>query len=206
MPSPTLPFAHLNLRRNPFGELPRAEWAELAVADVESVVARLCTERYAVQYLGREGRGKTTHLLAIASHFPGAAFVYIGEGERPAIPRGRPLLIDEYQRLSPLRRWRVLRRRVPLAIASHEDVSEELARAGYRVETVRLDGRLNAAELWAMLNRRIERCRRGPGAVPRVSPPAASCLMERFGDDVRAIEWHLYHCIENLREPSDVEV
>lgn len=93
-----------------------------------------------------------------------------------------------------------------MAIASHEDVSRELARAGYAVETVSLDGRLSAVELHAMVNGRIERYRRGPGPVPRVSQEAAHWLFQRFGDDVRAIEWHLYHCLEKLREPSDVEV
>ena len=63
---PGLAFAHLNLRRNPFGEPLRAERGELAVADrsmLEEWVERLQRPGFAVQFLGGCGRGKTTHLL-----------------------------------------------------------------------------------------------------------------------------------------------
>jgi len=65
-----LPFAHLNLRRNPFGELDLSQRAALAVVDVDRFVRRLAQPGYAVQFTGDRGRGKTTHLLAILRHFP----------------------------------------------------------------------------------------------------------------------------------------
>ena len=36
----TLPFAHLNLRRNPFGEIDLSLWADLAVVDVDRFLTR----------------------------------------------------------------------------------------------------------------------------------------------------------------------
>jgi hypothetical protein len=84
-----LPFAHLNLRRNPFGEFQPAQRAVLAVAEVERFVRRLAQPGYAVQFIGDQGRGKTTHLLAIMRHFPRAAYVHVGQGQRPPIPQIR---------------------------------------------------------------------------------------------------------------------
>ena len=131
MAPPGLPFAHLNLRRNPFGEIDRRTWAELAVVDVTAFVRRLAELDYAVQFLGEKGRGKTTHMLAILRHFPQAAYVHLPEDRQPPIPRGRPLLIDELQRLSRWRRRLLYRRKSPLVIGTPIDYAQELRRAGY---------------------------------------------------------------------------
>ena len=204
--APSLPFAHLNLRCNPFGELEPSLRAELAVVEVAPWVRRLKRPGYAVQFVGDRGRGKTTHLLAIGRHFPDAVYVHVGEGERPRIPRGHPLLIDEIQRLPPRRRRRVFRRRVSLAIGSHQDVRAELVAAGFDVETVDVGGLVDARRLREILSRRIEAARRRPGPIPQITSPTAHALIDRFGDDLRAIEWHLYDLFQNLPGIQDVEM
>jgi hypothetical protein len=201
---PSLPFAHLNLRRNPFGEIDRSTRAELAVVDVGAYVSRLVEPGYAVQFLGEKGRGKTTHLLAIGRHFPQAVYVHISEDRRPRVPRGRPLLIDELQRLPRWRRRLVYRRKAPLVIGTHIDYAQELRRAGYEVDTVVLDGMLDDARLESIVNMRIGHFRRGAGPVPRVRPETVRALLDRYGDDVRAIEAHLYERFQELRELGDV--
>ncbi len=195
-----LPFAHLNLRRNPFGEIDLSQRALLAVADVDRFVRRLRRTGYAVQFTGERGRGKTTHLIAIGRHFPHAAYVHIEEDRRPRIPRGRLLLIDEVQRLPRKRRRRVFRRPVALALGTHLDVSPELADAGFEVETVALSGTLRAQRLREMLNRRIDWARRSPGEVPVIALRTAETMIHRFGDNIRAIEWHLYEVFQSLAE------
>ena len=65
MPTLNLPFAHLNLRFNPFGEATPEERAKLAVVDIERFAQRLCAPGFAVQFIGEHGRGKSTHLLAL---------------------------------------------------------------------------------------------------------------------------------------------
>jgi len=159
---------------------------------------------YAVQFFGDKGRGKTTHLLAIRQHFPEAAYVHIGEGERPRIPRGHPLMIDEIQRLPRWRRRWVFRRPVSLVIGTHEDVSAELLRAGFEVDSIEAAAPLDAERLHEILNRRIRWARRAPGSVPHVTLDTARALIERFGDDVRTIEWDLYEQFQGLREIQDV--
>ncbi|HID74650.1 MAG TPA: hypothetical protein EYP56_01485 [Planctomycetaceae bacterium] len=204
-PPPTaLCFAHLNLRRNPFGEPQREERAALAVVDVSRWVWRLKRPGVALQFMAPPGHGKTTTLLAIMAHFPQGAYLHVEEGRRPWIPRAEPLAIDEWDRLS--RRWRrrVLRRQVALALGTHEDFSQELLCAGYEVETVWLKDAVDADRLWEILNRRIEWARRGPGPVPRVGRGTARALVARFGGNLRAIERLLYEQFQHLGELRDV--
>ncbi len=197
-PPAVLPFAHLNLRRNPFGELEPEERAALAVVDVARFVRRLEQPGYAVQFMGEKGRGKTTHLLAILRHFPQAAYIHICEGQRPRIPHGQPLLIDEIQRLPRRRRRRVFRRPVSLAIGTHQDVSSELVRAGFEVNSVKPSEQLDSRRLHQILNRRIEWARRGPGPLPQVGLQTIQEMIDRFGDDLRAVELYLYDRFQNL--------
>jgi len=197
-PPKSLPFAHLNLSRNPFGEPQRRERAELAVVEVDRFVSRLKQPGYAVQFTGDKGRGKTTHLLAILRRFPRAAYVHVGENERPRIPHGNPLLIDEIQRIPRRRRRRLFRRKVSLALGTHEDHRVELARAGFDVETVEAAASLDAGQLHEILNRRVEWARRGPGPLPCVAVETAQAMIDRFGDDLRAIERHLYEMFQDL--------
>ena len=193
-----LPFEHLNLRCNPFGELQLAERAALAVVRIDRFVGRLKRPGYAVQFTGEKGRGKTTHLLAIMRNFPQAAYVHIGENQRPPIPHGQPLLIDEIQRLPRWCRRGIFRRPVSLAIGTHQDVSPELVQAGFEVDTVEAAAMLDAPRLREMFGRRIEWARRGPGPLPQVRLRTAQEMIDRFGDDLRAIESHLYDLFQNL--------
>lgn len=202
--SRSLPFAHLNLRRNPFGELDLSLWADLAVVDVDRFLPRLTQPGYAVQFMGHQGRGKTTHLLAVMRHFPQAAYVHVGEDERPRIPHGQPLVVDELQRVPPRRRRRLYRRRVSLVAGTHEDLSGELSAAGFEVELVEVGGSLDVRRLGEILDRRIEAARRGPGRLPRVSRPTAGALIDRFGDNLRGIHWHVYNLFQNLPGIQDV--
>jgi len=203
-PPQSLPFAHLNLRRNPFGELELSRWAELAVVEVDRFVPRLTEPGYALQFTGDKGRGKTTHMAAIMRHFPRARYVHVGETQRPRIPQGHPLLIDEIQRLPRRTRRRIFRRPVSLVVATHEDMSAELAAAGFEVQTVEVGKGLDARRLREILNRRIEAARRGSGPLPRVTLATAQAMIDRFANDLRAIQWHVYDLFQSLPGIQDV--
>jgi hypothetical protein len=201
-----LPFANLNLRRNPFGEPADDERAGLAVIDpdlLDRLVRSLSQPGFAVQFLGECGRGKSTHLHALRAHFPDAPYIHFAEGERPApIPVAPVLFLDETQRLPWRTRRRVFRRDVALAIGTHRDHSRELTRAGRRVETVYLEG-FAAPRLHRIIERRIEWARRGPGPIPSVGRENVGRLRDRFGGDLRAIEDHLYDVFQALSEAGD---
>ncbi len=200
----SLPFAHLNLRRNPFGELELSSWAELAVVEVDHLVPRLERPGFAVQFMGPKGRGKTTHMLALLRHFPDARYLHVGENERPRIPHAHPLFIDEIQRVPRRRRRRLFRRRVSLVIGTHEDLRPELAAAGFEVEPIGVGSALDAGRVCRILNLRIESARRAPGPLPQVTLPTAQSMVDRFGDDVRAIQGAMYEMFQNLSGIQDV--
>lgn len=204
MPALSLPYAHLNLRQNPFGHVDLSERSELAVVDVDEIVARLAAPNFAVQFMGDCGFGKTTHLLALAVRFPEAAYVHFGEGERPPIPVGSPLFIDECQRVPRRDRREAFRRGVPIGLGTHDDISRDLRAAGYDVETVDVGRHTTPERLLTLLNRRVERVRRGVGRVPIVTSATAVALLDRFGPNVRAIEAHLYEVFHQLDEIRDV--
>ncbi len=195
-----LPWAWCNLRRNPFGELTREERVELAVVDVDSIAARVADSRSAVQLIGDCGRGKTTRMLVLKHSLADSAYVYLAEDQPcPAIPAGRPLLIDEAQRLPAAVRRRVFGSGLPLVLATHRDLNRPLVRAGYRVHSEEIGGQNDAALLCRVLNRRIEASRLGSGGVPALSIDQAHALVVRFGSNIRAIEGFLYERVQTQK-------
>ena len=210
MPPLSLPYAHLNLRRNPFGELPVEERPARAIVAIERWLAPLRSEsRFALQVLGERGNGKTTHLLALRAQLPEATYRHIGEGERVparAIRRGLPTIIDESQRLSPRACRRVFARGGPLLLGSHRDHADELRREGYEVETIYPAAMLDRPRLIAILDERIESSRRGPGPVPGLDAAVIDALRRRFATNVRAMEHCLYEIFQTLTEIRDVEM
>jgi len=202
-----LPFAHLNLRYNPFGELPLDARPALAILDPEPYLRFLKEPRAALQFMGDKGRGKTTHLLTLRALEPGPYLHLPEEGPLPQVPLSEPLLyLDETQRLPRRVRKALYRGPSRLVLGAHEDHAAELRRSGRPVTTVQVGASLTAARLALIVERRIEAARRAPGPVPEIPPPALEALLARFGDDLRAIEHHLYERVQALEEPCHVQV
>ncbi|MCP4511738.1 MAG: hypothetical protein GY826_35655, partial [Fuerstiella sp.] len=149
-----LPYAHLNLRRNPFGEFSEDERTALALVDVDAIITRLDDPQYVVQFVGEKGYGKTTHLLAIRSRLRDAGYVHIPEGERAPIPSGCPILIDEAQRLTCWQQLQVFRSNIPLVLGTHRDFHRQLRLAGRVVETIDVQQGTDVERLHRLLNAR----------------------------------------------------
>ena len=202
-----LAFEALNLCRNPFGELEAHDRAALAV--VEPALLERARELrrggQALLFLGDCGRGKSTHLHALHALHPSAPLTCVGPGECPRIPAAPVVFVDEVQRLSRRRRERLFRRRASFVLGSHRDHGAELERAGLRVTTVRVGG-VDAHRLEHILAKRIEAARRAPGPVPRIPRDTLEALTRQFGDDLRAIEDHLYGIFQALEEVCDVKL
>ena len=201
-----------NLVRNPFGELTREERVQLAVVDLAPVLAQLTERRSdgtsrwlprtAFQFMGECGRGKTTHMLAIADQFEDSAYVYLAEDAPcPAIPTGTPLLIDEAQRLPRRVLKQITQTASTLILATHRDLTKPLRRAGYEVATQRIGLTLSAEKLAVVLNQRIQASRRDSlKPTPVLSIDVAQELIRRFGTDIRGIESYLYDIVQSQVE------
>ncbi len=200
-----LPFFHLNLRRNPFGELTTAERTRLAIVECDAALQHLKSPRSVIQVVGERGYGKTTHLLAIAAQFAENAYVHIPEGQRAAIPaQGEPLLIDEAQRMTFMQRWQTFRSQRRLILSTHTDFEQALRQSGRRVLTITADHFTDASRVQNLLNARIEFARRNAGPVPTVSHLTATELFRQFGSDIRSIEHSMYLTFQELRNIQDV--
>lgn len=193
-----LPWAWCNLRRNPFGELLRQERVELAVVDITSISAGVSGMHTAVQLIGDCGRGKTTRMLVLAASLENSAYVYLPEDQPcPSIPEGRPLLIDEAQRLPRAVRRQVFATGLPLVLATHRDLTRPLTRAGYQVTTHKIGTTNDPRLVRQLLNRRIRGACLDPRAeVPELSAEDAVFLVQRFGSNIRAIENYLYEVVQ----------
>jgi hypothetical protein len=194
------PYRKWNLRRNPFGELTLQERAELAIVDeLDTWLARLRDPRVALQLVGGAGFGKSTRLLALHRHMAGSTFVYYPEdGTRPELPSGRPLIVDEAQRMGWWNERKMLRGPGPIILATHVSMEQKLARAGWSLILVDLDQRLTTATLVRILNRRIEASRFDAAqSVPLIEETSAKMLLERYGDNVRSIEEYLYDLLQS---------
>lgn len=202
-----LPFAHLNLRRNPFGSLEAQDWGALALVPfcLDALAAEMKSKNLALQFLGNAGRGKSTHLMAIHSRFADQPFTYVGPNERPDVGNGEILFVDEIQRLNRWRRKRAFRRRQSIVIGSHEDLTTELQKAGYETRSWQAGGTSRAA-LREILHRRVTHFRRNPGEIPLLSDEAIAALHARHGDDLRQIINSLYTAYQNLSEVRHVEM
>jgi hypothetical protein len=208
--APVSPWHRLGLRHNPFGEPPPDEIAALMVLpQAPAWEARLRRPRQVLQFLGDAGRGKTARLRALEARFPAAPYVYLADDEPlPKLPpirtvpdSGPALLLDEAQRLPRRRRRRLFRqaarRGAALVLASHEDLTEEMQRAGLEVRTEVVAG-LDIETLLVIVKRRLAWAEgaQAPSAPrhpeSRLSRDDARRLVDRFGDDLRSLLDHLY--------------
>jgi len=187
------PYHFLNLWRNPFGELTREERGELAVVELGDWIEFLADKRSVLQFIGPCGHGKTTHLLAIEGVLPGADYVYFPEdGPMPSVGDGRPMIIDEAQRMSRRQTRLVFKRGGPLVLSTHVDLSKKIIRAGLDFQTVDVTVQASACQLGRILNRRIHASRLSDNAIPCITEADVIRLQHQFGGNIRAIEQCLY--------------
>jgi len=196
-----LPYARLNLYRNPFGELAPEERAELASLDTAPWVELLRQRRTAVQFIGGCGRGKTTRMLRLRRELPESRYVYLPEdGPCPVIAEGDPIMIDEAQRLPRRARKSVFAAGNALVLATHRDLRRILVRYGYRCRTFRIGPDNSPDLIREVMNRRIEASRLHDGPTLTLSHTEAVKLSQRFGTDLRSMENYLYERLQQQLE------
>ena len=204
-----LAFAHLNLRRNPFGELNAHERSQLAIVEVSDITAFLNQRPSglfpAVQIVGEKGYGKTTHLLALQNCYPHCTYTWMPEGEEVTVnTNGDPVFVDEAQRLTRKQQASLWREQKRLVLGTHFDFSDSLRSAGRAVLTIEARRKTNPAQVHAIMNERIRMFRRSLEPVPEISLTVAEQLCERYGSDIRAMLGCLYEHFQSMKDFDDV--
>lgn len=193
-------YTPLNLQFNPFGSQNWATRAETAVPSLplEPLVEWLRQPGRTVQFLGRSGSGKSTHLAALNRHFPEAPFIYIRQNEPVRLPSALMVFVDECQRIPVGQRWQMWRSEVTYVVGTHWHHAPECALAGRPFRTRWLRG-LSAEQLVAIANRRIEIAVSDPSRpTVQLSAVSARKYIQKHGSDVRSICDDLYDVIESL--------
>ena len=115
-------------------------------------------------------------MLAFHQQLPDSGYVYLPEDEPcPSIPVGNPVLVDEAQRLPRNEIKQLFSSGMPLILATHRDLlRKRLQRYGYSVKTITIGEGNTTEHVQAVLNRRIEASRLGPGPVPKIDTDEAS--------------------------------
>lgn len=204
--APLLPFSHLNLTRNPFGELTTEETVRVAMPEFEFNLDASDSSKSCVQFIGEKGRGKTTHLLSLCHDLPQAVYVHFEENSRPQVPQGQTLALDEFQRLNWRKRSQAYRQATTLILGTHINYSTEIKKAGFSLETVEVATNLDPNRLQKISQLRIEFFRRGEGEVPFLGLGEAEVLLRMFGSNLRSIFNHLYNCIQAQQSPGLISI
>ncbi|MEO1440416.1 MAG: hypothetical protein AAFV33_08420, partial [Chloroflexota bacterium] len=210
------PFYRFGLHRNPFGTLSEQEWYAVTVPS-PPVQAALDTGFDHLMVLGRKGRGKSTVLNYLRYHFAMQGQHVIYERLPPwhwryttDLSAGVDVFaFDEMQRLAPWEMVRLFREQVQygtrLIIGSHRDHRPEFALAGVRVVTIRLGGRMTRDHLAAILQRRLDVfALEDEKAGVWFALEAVDMLFQRYRDDLRTMNTHLYDVLQRLERPGPI--
>lgn len=201
MNRPYFSFHRLGYRRNPFGALTPAEWADVAVP--APAAAALARGRGHGQILGPAGSGKTSSLIWLQAYFAGqgerAVYEYIPEGQDwfvTDVADVAVFLLDEAQRLHGRQRRRLRRLvadgRFRLFMGAHEDMARFFGAAGVDLATVQLAEMLTLRQHEAIWARRLAYFALPGVARVTLGATAVQYLFTTFGADLRAAEYFLY--------------
>jgi hypothetical protein len=90
-------------------------------------------------------------------------------------------------------------RRFPgVVVATQVDMGMSFRKAGFDVRTRWVPDTIGQRHLQAIVERRLEWARRGPGPIPRVGKKARSGLLGRHGHNLRAMLADLYDRYQQL--------
>ena len=196
-------FAPLGLRWNPFGSVQEGELASLSLSDVplEPLIEKLSRPpsegRFAVEFVGPCGHGKSTHLELLHAHFRAMPMTMLRPEERiPPIPHARIVFLDESQLLSRWQRWRLFRRPSHFVLGTHQSHVAELGASDIDVLHHEV-GRLATDAFWTRVTAFIERrlswaSRPGDADPPQVPPRILEDIIARQGQHLRGIQDELY--------------
>lgn len=211
-------FPHLNLWRNPFGELTQEERIRLSVCDLRADLQWLgeggAVGNRIVQYIGPCGFGKSTRLLALRNAVGqdpdlvgsrSSRYLYVPpERTTPAWKGDDLLFIDEADRTRWLARLQMFRSRRVVAIAVHRCLKSQLQWLGIDVRTVSISNDGDATRLQAIFNCRVKASLADDSKpVPEISLEQARYLIGRFGDDIRGAESYLYDRFQVLKSVDE---
>ena len=190
-----------NLRGNPMGALSPDGWADAAVVELGPILDALRPRRGAVELIGPTGRGKTTTLFALLASLRRSRVdvryhYFPPDGPGPPIADADVILIDEIRRLPGRHRRSLMRGPRNLVWTAHRSCIREARRSGRSLTRLHVGPANDWHRIRAVVDRRLELFRDGPGPLPRVTDLG---LRNRFAScrgNVRSVLDGLYPMFE----------
>lgn len=206
------PHRQLGLVKNPFGALTPEEWVAVAVPP-PIIMQALEAGFDHLQVIGDKGRGKSTILRWLCHQYQlqGQSVTY----ER--LPRWHfnyhsdlsPLdcfALDEAQRLFILNQHRLFRQAQDkrLLIGTHNSWERAFHRHGWLLTTVHIGDQTTREHIQHILDKRLIEFATDKGTLVYFDDSAIDYLWDRWGDNLRGMEYFLYHVIQNRRDTGAI--
>ncbi len=206
------PFEHLNLRRNPFGDISDvAREADLVAGPLDAWVEWVRARGHMLAFVGPRGCGKSTRLRAsyerVASETDATVqLTGVVDDEPIEWPSADILMVDEAQFVRRSE-WRTLERSPPdsLVVASHEELSGVARRFDFQMKTIDCGG-ADVSRVRQMVRARFDAMRRDDGPIPTVTDDGCEWLVAEYGSDLRASVSHLYEVVQRLERVRSIRV
>ncbi len=197
-------YTNLNLKYNPFSYLNEEELLQVTEdrIDLESIAQKIqSSDSCLVQFYGKKGRGKSTHLQALHQmYFPDSVFYKLKRKYKPYIAKSdKILIIDSFQLLSLKNRIELLKSQQKIVIAAH--TSHEILnfkRRAYNEKISFSKVPLDLAFISNMIDSRIELAKLNTEKPrPKLRTSYVEKLYHQYQDNLRGIQEALYEFFLN---------
>lgn len=188
-----------NFRHNPFSGILKEEVKKTLVPrfDVGELVSRINnTNSIAVEFLGKQGRGKTSHLLYLHEHVEDCPLYLLNARSdvgKIMKDESKIIFIDSIHHLALVDRIRLFKKKRILVYTTHWSRKLECVFAQMPLYTIRFKG-INQSILKEIIDKRVFLASKGRSSVALdlVPDQELHSLIQKYGDDYRGIINHLY--------------
>jgi len=202
------PFHKLGLTKNPFGALTPDEWVAVTVPPPE-LLHILETGFDHLQIIGERGRGKSTTLMWLC-HYLRTPRTHTAYERLPRwhfnyqtdVSNVDVFALDEAQRLFVLNQIQLFRdmQGKQLIIGTHISWKRAFRLRGLKLTTVHIADHTNRDHVRHILDKRLAVMATEQGAQIYFDESAIDYLWGKWRDNLRGMEWFLYHCLQKRQE------
>lgn len=206
------PFHRLGLTKNPFGTLTHEEWVAVTLPPPALVSVIQSGFRH-LQVIGERGHGKSTALLwlcdYLTNHGKQTAYERLPKWHfnyHTDISALDVFALDEAQRLFILNQQRLFHQAQgkTLIIGTHISWQRAFRLHRWDVTTIHIADHITRDFVQQLLHKRLTVLATEQGAQLYFDDSAVNYLWERWGNQLRGMEWFLYHCLQTQRETGAI--
>lgn len=182
---------------NPFGGLRQEEIRNTIIPhfDLEEVRTMITSKEVPlIQFLGKKGRGKTTHLIHLHQFFPSAPLLLLDRNPDLSFLDDLPddlLFIDSIHHIPLIRRIKLFKKVNTIIFSTHVSRNLEARIAAKKIVTIPFKG-ISVDHLTKILRQRIQQSLRNSKQSFELDQIIVQQLIKQFGDDYRGILNYLF--------------